>query len=212
MGNERPMQVPNRWSIVVLLLSVAATATAQSTDRKSPDNALIRGKSLDAWISQSTEAATLEDRHNALQVLRNDGVRRNREKTLRAFADALSAKDPTVQSLAAAGLRKAGRPTDPIALSRLVKIVSKDLSAAKPSLESTGENHIQFGLATRVIRALEEVGDERQVAPLQRIAENNRVHPILRQYATKAIRQIKSRPNDTDLKSRSRQGNSQSGK
>ena len=195
-----------------LLLIIATTATAQNADRQPQDGALIRGKSLDEWIAQSKEDATLEDRHAALQVLRNDGTQQNREKTLRVFTEALSAKEPTVQSLAAAGLLKAGRPTDPNALTQLVTLISKDLSAAKPSLDNKEANHIQFGLTTRVIRAIGEVGDEHQVAALRRITENNRVHALLRQFATKAIRQIESRPKQADSESRSQQGDSQDGK
>lgn len=198
--------------VTLLLLIIATTATAQNADRQSQEGALIRGKSLDEWIAQSKEGTTLEDRHTALQVLRNDGTQQNREKTLRAFTDALSAKEPTVQSLAAAGLLKAGRPTEPNALTQLVTLISKDLSAAKPSLDNSGANHIQFGMATRVIRAIGEVGDEHHVAALRRITENNRMHALLRQYATKAIRQIESRPKEADSESRSPPGDSQDGK
>ena len=195
-----------------LVLSIATTATAQNSDIQPHDAASIRGKSLDQWIAQSREGVTLEDRHTALQVLRSDGVKQNREKTLRAFADALSAKEPTVQSLAAAGLLKAGRPTDPNALPQLVAIISRDLSAAKPSAENTGANHVQFGLATRVIRAIGETGGERELATLRRITEDKRIHPLLRQFATKAIRQIESRPKNADSNSGNLQDTPQTSK
>lgn len=62
-----------------------------------PNDTVIRGKPLDEWISQAKDGPTLEDRHNALQVLRNDGLKHDRDRTLRAFTDALSDKEPTVQ-------------------------------------------------------------------------------------------------------------------
>lgn len=195
--------MPKQLSMLVqcYLISIAATATAQNVEALPNDGVLMRGKSLAAWISQSKQGATLEDRHRALQVLRSDGLRQNREETLRAFTVALSAKEPTVQSLAAAGLRRAGRPTDPKALPKLVEIISMDLSAAKPSLKNTGVNHNHFGLATRVIRTLGEIGDARHVAALGRITENKQVHVFLRQLAAHAIGEIERRTHDTELTS-----------
>ena len=194
MSRENP---PLRLLHVVLLLVFTFSATAagqaqpQSEKNKSPKKPLIRGKTIDAWIKQSKQGPTLEDRHNALQVLRNDGLTHHREKTLRVFTEALSTKVPTVQSLAAAGLRRAGRPTDPQAPRKLGEIVSKDLSTVKPPLG--GREAVNFGLVTRVLTALAEVGDEAEIPVLKRIAEDKRVNVILRQYASKAIRQIESR-------------------
>lgn len=196
----------NRLLVVVLLLIFApsaANAQEQTKDKEdtSRDRELVRGKAIDDWITQSKKGPTLEDRHNALQVLRNDGLNHHREKTLSAFTDALSAKPPTVQSLAAAGLRVAGRPTDPNALTKLCEIISRDLSSAKPP---QGQPNIasrdgeDFGLAVRAIRAIEVLGDEAQIPVLRQISENKHVHVILRQFASKAIRQIENRSDGSE--------------
>ena len=141
-----------RALVTVFLLVTAATSQAQEQERE----VLIRGKSLDAWIKQSQNGPTLGDRHNALQVLRNDGLRLGREETLKAFTEALSDENPTVQSLAAAGVAKAGIPTNPKALSKLVEIISEDLSGANPNTD-------EFGRAARAVNALEEVGGVEQI-------------------------------------------------
>lgn len=169
---------------LILLLMTAAIGQAQERERE----VFIRGKSLNAWITQSKNGPTLEDRHNALQVLRNDGLRLSREKTINAFTEALSDQNPTVQSLAAAGITKAGIPTNPKVLPKLVEIISKDLSDENPNTDG-------FGLAARAFTALEEVGDPAQVPALRKVAEDDHIHVLLRQLASKAVRRIEHRAN-----------------
>ena len=191
----------------LVFLTLAARIMAQGDNKAkestTPRVKLIRGKTLDAWIVQAKKGATLEDRHNALQVLRNDGLSHDRARTLRAFADALSDKTPSVRSLAAAGLIKAGKPTDPRALKKLVELISKDLSATKPPQLQPGKASTGHGKASkassgidfpvREIRALGELGEAQHILVLRRITANKKVHPLLRQFAENAIRQIKKR-------------------
>lgn len=184
MTSERNLKPLFVVLLFVLNLTVTNFVGAETDGDKARKD--IRGKSLDEWITQVKNGPTLEDRHNALQVLRNDGLGHNRKKTLSAFTDALSDKVPTVQSLAAAGLLKAGRPTDPAALPKLVKIISGDLSIIKPPSD-------EFGLVIRTIRAIEAVGDKHQKLALRGVSENRKAHILIRRFATDAIRTIESR-------------------
>ena len=114
--------------------------------------------------------------------LRNFGLRRDRDKTLRAFTELLSDKAPTVRSLAAAGLRKAGKPTDPKAAAGLVEIISQDLSGLKFP-KKAGEVGAEFGAVMRAIGALEVIGEIDHVPALKRVSENEKVDSIIRQAA-----------------------------
>jgi hypothetical protein len=150
------------------------------------------GKSLDQWIDQAEQAANLDDRHNALQVLRNFGLKTDRAKTLRVFTELLSDDIATIRSLAAAGLRKAGRPTDPQAVEKLVEILSQDLTnlRAPQRDEDVGD---EFVLPIREAIALSELGDKSHLPVLQRIADNKDNDPILRQSVKNALRQFATR-------------------
>ena len=184
---------------LVVLTFVARTlihADANAEDSKRQDVDVIRGKAFDAWIAQAKNGSTLEDRQNALQVLRNDGLEYDRDRTIRAFADALSDEAPSVRSLAAAGLMKAGSPTDPEAVERLVEILSKDLSGAKPperNSEKASGDSSESEFPIREIRALGVIGEEDHIPVLRRIAENEDVHALLRQFAERSARQIEKR-------------------
>ena len=192
-----------------LLMLLALTFTAailalphvKAEEDKQQDTKLVRGKTLEAWIAQLDKSRTLEDRQNALQVLRNDGLRIDRERTLRAFSDALSDKSPSVRSLAAAGLLKAGRPTDPQALARLAEIISADLSTARPPESTSDKEDDDVGFPIREIRAVGEIGEEEHIAALRTITENQKVHLLLRQFADRAIRQIRKRAETREVRS-----------
>lgn len=101
-------------------------------DNDARQSELHGGKSLDQSIEQARHARDLEERHNAMQVVRNFGLITDRAKTLSVFTELLSDDAVTVRPLAAAGLRKAGRPTDPKALEELVGILSIDPTRARP--------------------------------------------------------------------------------
>lgn len=150
------------------------------------------GKSFDEWIAQAKQGRRLKDREDALQTLRNFGLRHDREKTLRAFTQLLSDKAPTVRSLAAAGLWKAGRPTDPKAAAQLVEIISRDLSEMKFPKKG-GEVGGEFGGVMRAIAALEVIGETIHVPALKQVSENATVDSIIRQTAAKAVDQIERR-------------------
>lgn len=159
---------------------------------------LVRGKTLQDWMLQVAEGPRLQDREHALQVLRSDGLRLEREKTLAVFATALSSDEATVQSLAAAGLKKAGLPTNPEALVGLVRILSEDLSGARPAevspdSEKLPDRHVRFTMLIRVIRTLEVLGDHRHTPLLEKIGANHKVHAMIRQAANLANRKIKAR-------------------
>ena len=152
-------------------------------------------KTLDEWIGHAKQWRKLEDREDALQVLRNHGLRHDRDKTLRAFTELLSDKAPTVRSLAAVGLRKAGRPTDPKAAAKLVEIISQDLSGLKLPRKA-GEVGGEFGGVMRAIGALEVIGETNHIPALKRVSENEKVDSIMRQSAAKAVVQIEKRASE----------------
>ena len=156
---------------------------------------LYGGMTLDEWIMEAKQGRNLEDRHQALQILRNHGLRRDRDKALRALTDLLSDSAPTVQSLAAAGLRKAGQPTDPNAAAKLVAIVSKDLSDLKFPQGRNGEVGAKFGLVMRAFGALEVIGDGTHLPTLVQVSENKGLDPTIRQAAGRAVRVIERRSN-----------------
>lgn len=177
-------------------LSPKPTETV-STDPRSLEK-VLRNQTYGEWIVQVKSGKTLEARQTALQVLRNDGLRHNRKLTMHVFTETLSSKEPTLQSLAAAGLSKAGRPTDPKALAKLVKIISRDLSKVRPPNLRVGEARVlngQFGVVVAAIRTLEDIGDAAQLPALNRVADNRKADKLLRQFAEKAIRTIKMRAN-----------------
>jgi hypothetical protein len=104
------------WPLLFCLAAFALhNGLAQDRPAKKTATATrkIGNKTLDEWIAQAKDGRKLEDQHAALQILRSGGLNVDRQKTLRAFTELLSDKIPTVQSLAAAGLRTAGKPTDP---------------------------------------------------------------------------------------------------
>jgi len=177
-------------------------AKIETTDRHSLEK-VLRNQTFGKWINQVKKGKTLEARQAALQVLRNDGLRHNRKMTLRVFTEALSSKEPTIQSLAAAGLRKAGRPTDPKAPSKLVKIISQDLSKIRPPHLKVGEARLlsgKYGVVLAAIRTLGAIGGAAQVPVLKGVADNQKADKLLRQLAEKAIRAIKMRADENAVK------------
>lgn len=181
---------------LLLVLAFAAARVAPgdvyAEDSRQQDAELYGGKTLDEWIEQAKQGRRLEDREDALQVLRNHGLRHDRDKTLRAFTDLLSDKAHTVRSLAAVGLRKAGQPTDPMVAAKLVKIISQDLSGLKfPG--KAGEVGGEFGGVMRALGTLEVIGETNHIPALQRVSENQKVDSIIRQAAAQAVRQIEKR-------------------
>ncbi len=172
---------------------VPAGVYADDSQQQNPE--IYGGKTLDEWIGQAKQGRRLEDREDALQVLRNHGLRHDRDKTLRAFTELLSDKAPTVRSLAAVGLRKAGRPTDPKAAAKLVEIISQDLSGLKLPRKA-GEVGGEFGGVMRAIGALEVIGETDHIPALKRVSENEKVDSIIRQSAAKAVGQIEKRASE----------------
>lgn len=167
----------------------------ETTDHRRLEK-VLRNQTFGEWINQVKNGKTLEARQTALQVLRNDGLRHDRKMTLHVFTEALSSKEPTIQSLAVAGLRKAGRPTDLKALPRLVKIISQDLSKVRPPNLKVGEARVlngQYGVVLAAIRTLGAIGCAAQVPALKRVADNQKADKLLRQFAEKAIKIIKMR-------------------
>jgi hypothetical protein len=190
---------PDTLHLIPLLLVLSFTGTSVPGDVYAEDSQqqnaeLYSGKTLDEWIGHAKTGRRLEDREDALQTLRNLGLRRDRDKTLRAFTELLSDKAPTIRSLAAAGLRKAGKPTDPKAAAKLVEIISQDLSGLKLPKKS-GEVGAEFGGVVRAIAALEVIGERDHIAALKRVSENDATDSIIRQAADKAVRQIEKRAN-----------------
>ena len=176
--------------IMVALLYPNFSAMSLGQNTRKPNAEIHGGKTLDQWITQAKQARKLDDRHDALQTLRNLGLSHDRVKTLRAFTELLSDKVPTVQSLAAVGLRKAGKPTDPKAAAKLVEIISKDLSGVKLPRGKIGEVGGEFGLVMRAIGALSIIGEEKHVPALERVSANKKIDPLIRQTAKSAARQI----------------------
>ena len=195
------LERPSIRSLISLLFVLAFAATSvfsqdvRAEDNQRQDAELYGGKTLDEWIVQAKQGLKLEDREDALQTLRNLGLGRDRDKTLRAFTELLSDKAPTVRSLSAAGLRKAGKPTDPKAAAKLVEIISQDLSGLKFP-KAAGGVGVEFGGVMRAIAALEVIGETIHVPALKRVSENEKVDSIIRQAAEKAVRQIEKRASE----------------
>ena len=164
---------------------------------ESREPALHGGKSLDQWIAQARDARDLEDRHDAMQVVRNFGLRTNRAKTLGIFTELLSDDAATIRSLAAAGLRKAGRPTDPRALEKIAELLSEDLTElrAPQRNEDVGD---EFVLPVREVNVLGALGNSTHVPALERIVNNRKIDPLLRQMARNAIQEIEARKASSD--------------
>lgn len=171
---------------------VVAPADVYAEGNQRQESELYGGKTLDEWITQARLGRALGDRENALQIVRNFGLRHDRDKALHAFTELLSDKALTVRSLSAAGLRKAGKPTDQMAVAKLIDIISQDLSGLKFP-RGTGEADGEFGLVSRVIGALEVIGEEDHVAALNRVSKDQNVDSTIRQAAEKAVRQIEKR-------------------
>lgn len=177
------------------LLNLPATPETASEISTRPQ--LHGGKSLDQWIAQAKRASEMKDRHNAMQVVRNFGLRTDRAKTLRVFTELLSDDAPTMRSLAAAAIRKAGRPTYPEALDKLVELLSQDISEIRLP-PGVGEVGGEFGSLMRAVSALGTLGDTTRSPVLQRIAGNEKVDPLLCQAAKKAIQDIEAREEASD--------------
>ncbi len=168
----------------------------EDSDKEPGQSKLIRGKSYDEWIAQVRTGKSLGEREDALQVLRNEGLGRYRERTLQVFTQALSADEPTLQSLAAAGLRKAGLPTDPEAPGELVELISEADAGISPwGKQFPGFTEIkpEAGATLRAISALGAIGDKSHIPALRQISEDNRFDRLPRQMADRAIRQIETR-------------------
>ena len=181
--------------MVLLSLHVRADDSQRTRDAKSIKSnnpQVFGGKSLDDWIAQAKQASDLDDRHNAMQVLRNFGLKTDRAKTLSVFTDLLADEATTIRSLAAAGLKKAGRPTDPRALEKLVEILSEDLSHSRNS-RADGELDAELGLLMRTLAALSVLGDQTHTPVVKRTAGNHEADPLLRQAAKSALRELEAR-------------------
>lgn len=165
---------------------------AVNQSHESRESELHGGKSLDQWIAQAKQAHDLEDRHDAVQVVRNFGLRIDRARTLRVFTELLSDDAPTIRSLAAAGIRTAGRPTDPKALDKLAELLSRDLTGliAPHRPDDVGD---QFVLPMREVSVLGTLGNTSHIPVLQRLVDNEDIDPFLCQMAKKAIQEIKTR-------------------
>ena len=189
-------QTMRHLSLLLLILAITATSAVprvtKAEGNQRQDAEFHGGKTFDEWIGQAKQGRRLEDREDALQVLRNHGLRRDRDKTPRAFTELLSDKAPTVRSLAAAGLHKVGKPTVPKAAAKLVEIVSQDLSGLK-LLRKAREVGGEFGGVMRAIGALEVIGETDHIPALKRVSENERVDSTIRQAAAKAVGQIERR-------------------
>lgn len=198
---ERP---PRYLSPLLIVLGFTATSVfpepLNAENSQQQDAERYGGKTLDEWIVQAKQGRRLEDRENALQIVRNFGLRHDREKTLRTFTELLSDKALTVRSLSAAGLRKAGKPTDPMAAAQLVEIICRDLSGLKFP-RGTAEIDYEFGLVLRVISALEVIGEAENVPALQRVSENPGNDSTIRLAAERAIRQIDKRASAEPVRS-----------
>lgn len=149
------------------------------------------GKSLDQWIAQAKQARNLEARHYAMQVVRNFGLRIDRIRTLRVFTELLSDDAPTIRSLAAAGIRKAGRPTGPEALDKLAELLSQDLTGLRAPQR---ENDVgdKFVLPMREVSALGKLGNATHFPVLKQLVDNRKIDPFLRRQAKKAIQEIQA--------------------
>ncbi|MDA1016185.1 MAG: hypothetical protein O3A00_17230 [Planctomycetota bacterium] len=196
-----PQPLPiQRLIPLLLLLTLTAMGVVQvdtQAEQNKPKQAeRFGGMTLDEWVAQAKQTRKLEDRHDALQILRNFGLRRDRDKTLRVFTELLSDKTPSVQSLSAVGLRKAGKPSAPKAAAKLVEIISKDLSGLKLPTGKVAEVDAEFGLAVRAIGALEVIGERVHVPALKRVSGNKKVNSIIRQVAAKAVRRIEKRASE----------------
>lgn len=201
-------------------LMIGASSNAQSLpeDRTPAEDQaagkLLRGKTFQSWMLQVSEGAQVEDRELALQILRNEGLRLDREQTLSVFTQALSSAEPTVQSLAAAGLKKAGLPTDSQAVKGLVRILSEDLSDARPAVVSPSStnispSHLRFTMILRVIGALEVLGEQKHAQLLEKIGRDPDVHGVIRQAAQSAVRKIKLRLSKKEAKEKTAKGRKQ---
>lgn len=188
---ERPIRhlIPLMLMLTFTVSNMVSNGVC-AEDQQQQDAERHGGKTLDEWIVQAKQGRRLEDREHALQIVRNFGLRHDRNKALRTFTELLSDKALTVRSLSAAGLHKAGKPTDPMAAAKLVEAISRDLSGLNFP-RGTEEADGEFGLVLRVMGALEVIGETDHVAALRQVAENEKIDSIIRQAAEKAVRQIK---------------------
>lgn len=168
-----------------------------AVDHAQNSGPLHGGKSLDQWIAQAKSAPDLEDRHNAMQVVRNFGLRIERAKTLRVFTELLSDDAPTIRSLAAAGLAKAGRPTEPKALDKLVELLSQDLTGLRAPQRDNDVGD-KFVLPMREVAALGKLGNATHIPVLKQLVDNKKIDPFLHQMAKKAIQEIETRKKASD--------------
>ena len=152
----------------------------------------IRGKSFEAWVKQAKTSNSITDRHLALQVLRNDGLAHDRATTLSLFAECLQDERPTIRSLAAAGLMKAGRPATAEGLDALRLLLKRDLSKLRPPTGQRSPDTDEIDFPAREIRALGELGEKEDLTILESIAKNNANHELLRVLATQARRKIEA--------------------
>lgn len=171
--------------IYVSLLFICSLV-ADPTVTQAEEQLLIRGKSLSEWIQQARSGEKLKDRQDAMQILRSDGLARDRKLVIGVFTECLADKETTIKSLAAAGLIKAGTPADPQSLEKLENIISKEISGLKPSSD-------EFGLVTRAIRAIGALGGEKQLRLLKLTSEDKNNHVLLRQFSVNAMRTIEKR-------------------
>lgn len=144
----------------------------------------IHGKALAQWINQSLDGNSVEDRQDALQVLRNVGLNHDRERTLDAFSKAL--KDPELQALAAAGLRKAGPPIPASTKTQLYHVIASEL-------EGKDRNAPNTGLLMRVLSALGATGDADDIPKLQALISEHADVRLVSQLSQRAIDSIEGR-------------------
>ena len=148
-----------------------------------PEQEIQGGKTLSQWIDQTRNGSTTSDRQDALQVLRNTGLIHDRERTIAAFSAALT--EPDLQSLAAAGLSKAGPPVSDSIKRQLYDIVASELDG-----KSSEPNN---GLLMRVFGALGAIGDADDVSKLQDISSRYSDQTFVAKLLQQAVGNITQR-------------------
>jgi len=145
------------------------------------------GMTLSQWIDQCQNGSSVEDRQDALQVLRNVGLKHDRERTLEAFSVALA--DPELQALVAAGLRKAGPPVSASTKTKLYDIIASELEGNDRDAPNTG-------LLMRVFGAIGAIGDADDIPKLQTLSSEHADETFVSQFAQRAINSIEQRSGD----------------
>lgn len=153
------------------------------------DKELHGGLSFNQWIDR-VQQGKLEDREDALQVMRNLGLRHNRERTIAVFTAALADKEITIRSLSAVGLKKAGRPVPEETVIALLKSIETELDRVEKGGRRTDPG---LGVVIRSWNALEVLAEKPQFAALQKLAEDDRMPNLAQRFARQAVKTVERR-------------------